>query len=124
MGAGSEVVEMTEVPLLELRQRILDANDVANLPQERLHPGVTYAVLWREAGNLAGLMWVRPGAVVPPHVHERATHHVWLVDGRARVDDRTLGFGSYWHVPPGVSHHVEGLAPYGCQLFYLYLRTE
>ncbi len=114
---------MSEVPLLSLRQQILAPQEIAELPLEELHPGVTYTVLWRETGNLAGLMWVTAGAVVPEHVHERASHHVWLVDGRARVDDRTLGWGSYWHVPPGVPHTVEGLAPIGCQMFYLYLRA-
>ena len=115
---------MTEVPLLGQHQRILDSNDIADLPRERLHPGVTYSVLWREAGNLAGLMWLRPGSRVPEHVHEHAHHHVWLVDGRARVDGRLLSWGAYWHVPAGAPHSVEGLAPYGSQLFYLYLRER
>jgi hypothetical protein len=118
----TEVVDMTEVPLLERSQHILDPAAIATLPREPLHPGVTYAVLWREAGSLAGLMWLQPSAVVPQHVHDQARHHVWLTGGRARVDGEVLDWGSYWHVPPGVPHAIEGLAPFGCQLFYLYLR--
>jgi quercetin dioxygenase-like cupin family protein len=113
---------MTDIPLLTVGQHIMTADAATALPREQLHPGVTYSVLWRDAGSLAGLMWVAAGGTVPQHVHERATHHAWLIDGRARIDDRVLESGSYWHVPAGVPHAVEGLAPSGCELFYLYLR--
>ena len=113
---------MAELPLLGLHEHVRDDEEIARLPRERLHPGVTYKVLWREAGSLAGVMWVAAGAVVPEHVHDSASHHVWVVDGRARTGDRELGRGSYWHVPAGIPHAVEGLEAFGCELFYLYLR--
>ena len=112
---------MANVPILSGTQVILDSEEVAQRTREELHPGVTYAVLWREHGSVAGLMWVEAGAAVPEHRHERAAHHVWLVNGRALVDGRMLEQGSYWHVPPDTPHSVQGLAPYGCTLFYLYL---
>lgn len=110
-----------ETPTVEPRELMLDAEQVRTRPRRELHPGVTFAILWRQDHDAAGVMWVDAGAEVPEHVHGNASHHVWIIEGRARVDQRTLGPGSYLHVPPGVPHGMEGLSPGGFSMFYLYL---
>jgi quercetin dioxygenase-like cupin family protein len=106
----------------ERQQLILGADSIHAKRREPMHPGVTYALLWREGRDSAGMMWLEPGAVVPEHTHDVAEHHVWLVDGHARVAGHTLGPGAYWHVPAGVAHEVRCPSTHGCTLFYLYLR--
>jgi quercetin dioxygenase-like cupin family protein len=113
---------MTTRERVEERQLIIDAETVRSLPRDQMDPGVTYTLLWQRHGSSAGLLRLEAGAAVPEHHHSYAEHHVWLVDGRARVDGRMLEPGAYWHVPPGVSHSVSAPAGTGCTLFYLYLR--
>ncbi|HEY8546654.1 MAG TPA: cupin domain-containing protein, partial [Acidimicrobiales bacterium] len=72
--------------------------------------------------SVAGLMRLDPGASVEPHVHRRSHHHVWVVEGSAVVQGRTLAAGSYAHIPAGVRHGTTSLEPDGCTLFYLYVR--
>jgi quercetin dioxygenase-like cupin family protein len=106
----------------ERTQRIVGPDEIHGRPRDPMHPGVTYTLLWREEGSSAGIMWLEPGARVPEHTHAAAEHHVWLVEGHARVDGHTLGAGAYWHVPAGVAHEVASPSTHGCTLFYLYLR--
>jgi quercetin dioxygenase-like cupin family protein len=113
---------MTTRERVEEQQLIVDAETVRALPSDPMDPGVTYTLLWQRHGSSAGLLRLEGGAAVPEHHHSYAEHHVWLVDGRASVDGRTLGPGAYWHVPAGVSHTVSSPAGAGCTLFYLYLR--
>lgn len=113
---------MSEASLLLPQQLTIDPADIAARHRLALHPGVEHAVLWRDGRDVAGVMWLRGGAEVPPHRHNRAEHHVWILAGRARVEGRDLGPGGYWHVPPGVEHRITGVAPTGCTLAYLYVR--
>jgi mannose-6-phosphate isomerase-like protein (cupin superfamily) len=113
---------MTAPAGLEARQLILDAALIRRQPRQVLHPGVSYALLWRRGGNSAGILWVDAGAEVPVHTHAAAEHHIWLAKGRAMVDGQLLRAGAYWHVPPGVPHGVASADEAGCELFYLYLR--
>jgi hypothetical protein len=103
------------------RMLLLDFEDLRGRPREPLAPGVDHEVLWRRGIDRAGLMWVRGGAVVPEHQHDEAEHHIWLLEGSARVAGRTLQHPAYVHVPAGVTHRVEGIAPDGCTVMYLYL---
>lgn len=114
---------MTESPTLGRQQLFLDPGEIAAEPRQMLQPGVDYTMLWREGRSAAGLMFIEPGATMPEHTHEAATHHIWVVEGAAHVAGRTLPAGSYWHVPVGVPHAVEAARPDGCTLFYLYLRA-
>lgn len=112
---------ISEMPTIEPRALLLDPEQIRARPRRDLHPGVQYAILWRDGSDAAGVMWVEAGARVPGHVHEAASHHIWILEGRARVEQRTLGPGSYLHVPAGVHHELDGLAPGGFSMFYLYL---
>jgi mannose-6-phosphate isomerase-like protein (cupin superfamily) len=112
---------ISDVPSVEPRQLLLDPEQIRTRPRRDLHPGVRYAILWRDGRDAAGVMWVEAGASVPEHTHDDASHHVWIIEGRARADQRTLGPGSYLHVPAGAPHQLDGLAPGGFSMFYLYL---
>jgi anti-sigma factor ChrR (cupin superfamily) len=113
---------MTTSPAPSREQLVLDPDDIDQLPREAMHPGVAYTILWRRAHSAAGVLWIEPGACVPEHTHAAAEHHVWLTEGSAEVDGRTVGPGAYWHVPAGVQHGVVAAASGGAKLFYLYLR--
>jgi quercetin dioxygenase-like cupin family protein len=112
---------MSESPMVEPQELILDPGAIADKPRETVHPGVTSTILWQRGKDVAGLLRFEPGAVMPEHRHDEAEHHVWLVDGRLRVDGHTVTAGAYWHVPAGVPHKLEGAGPEPCTIFYLYL---
>jgi mannose-6-phosphate isomerase-like protein (cupin superfamily) len=114
----------SDVPLVGPRPLILDPNEVRGRTRRPLHPGVEFAILWREGEDAAGLMWVEAGAEVPEHTHDNASHHIWIIEGRARVEERTLGPGSYLHIPAGTPHELHGLAPGGFSMFYMYLGAQ
>jgi hypothetical protein len=103
------------------RMLLLGPEDLLGRAREPLGPGVDHEVLWRRGIDRAGLMWIEGGAVLPEHQHDEAEHHIWLLEGRARVGGRTLVHPAYCHVPAGVAHEVEGVAPDGCTVLYLYL---
>lgn len=113
---------MSDTAVQLSRQVVIDAGDISRRERVVLHPGVTHTVLWRDGHDTAGRMWIEPDAEVPAHTHRRSEHHVWVVSGRARIGDRELGPGGYWHVPPGVEHHLEACSAQGCTLSYLFVR--
>jgi quercetin dioxygenase-like cupin family protein len=104
---------------------VLDPREMAALPWRPFAgiTGVRDRVLGQDpAGkSLAGLLHLDPGASVLPHIHLRATHHLWVVSGSCTIDGRTLDAGSYGFVPAGRSHGIEQVGRAGCLLFYLYL---
>jgi hypothetical protein len=99
----------------------LGLRDLRARPREALAPGVEHEVLWRRGIDRAGLMWIQGGALIPEHEHEEAEHHIWLLEGSARVGGRAVDHPAYCHVPAGVPHEIEGVAPRGCTVMYLYL---
>jgi uncharacterized RmlC-like cupin family protein len=98
-----------------------DAEELLGRARELVHEGVDHEVVWTRGADRAGLLWFRGDAVFPEHRHPEAEHHVWLLEGRARVGDRLLHHPAYWHVPAGVPHDIQAVAPEGCTLLYLYL---
>jgi quercetin dioxygenase-like cupin family protein len=113
------VTAHTTVPIHEV---ILDADQVAALPEEAVKPGhhdVRQSLLWRSGAAYAGLMTLDPGARLPAHSHHVMAHHVWVVRGEAHVLHQRLGAGSYWYIPPGIDHGLSAGTD-GCSLFYLY----
>ena len=62
-----------------------------------------------------------PGTSVPPHLHPRATHHLWVVSGSCTIDGQTLDAGSYVFVPACRMHGIPQVGRAGCVLFNLYL---
>jgi hypothetical protein len=103
---------------------VLDPWAVASLPWRPFAgiAGVRDRVLWRDpAGkSVAGLLHLDPDASLLPHIHLRATHHLWVVSGSCAIDGRTLNAGSYGFVPAGRSHGIEQVGRAGCLLFYVY----
>lgn len=51
-------------------------------------------------------MRIRAGGRVEQHIHRRAHHHVWVVDGTVHLLGAALGPGSYAHIPAGVAHEL------------------
>ena len=100
--------------------RTVDASVIAELPRRNLSPGVTYAQLWAQGRSFAGVFHLEPGAVIPEHTHQYHCHHVWTLEGRITIGDRTLTAGSYAYVAPGQSHDLVA-GPEGATAFYLYL---
>jgi mannose-6-phosphate isomerase-like protein (cupin superfamily) len=106
-------------------QKLLDSREVAALAWRPLagRAGLYDRVLWQDpAGKShAGLLHMDPGTSVPPHLHPRATHHLWVVSGSCTIDGRTLDGGSYVFVPACRMHGIPQVGRAGCVLFYLYL---
>ena len=104
---------------------VLDPEEVAALPWRPFAgmSGLRDRVLWRDpvGKSLAGLLHLDPDARVLPHIHPRATHHLWVVSGSCTIDGQMLDAGSYGFVPAGRSHGIEQVGRAGCLLFYLYL---
>jgi quercetin dioxygenase-like cupin family protein len=104
---------------------VLDADAVGRLPWAAMH-GVDLAVtrvLWAESGSLAGVMRLDAGAGLAPHAHQEGHHHMWVLDGSARIGGRRVSAGSYVHVPAGVRHGVEDVGAGGFTMFYVYQRA-
>ena len=103
---------------------LLGPREVAALPWRPFAgiSGLRDRLLWQDpAGkSLAGLLHLDPGASVLPHIHLRATHHLWVVSGSCTIDGRMLDAGSYGFVPAGRSHGIEEVGRAGCLLFYVY----
>jgi len=104
---------------------VLGPGEVAALPWRPLAgiAGVPDRVLWQDpAGkSLAGLRHLDPDGRVLPHLHLRASHHLWVASGSCTIDGRRLDAGSYGFVPAGRSHGIEQVGRAGCLLFYMYL---
>jgi mannose-6-phosphate isomerase-like protein (cupin superfamily) len=107
----------------ELFPILLDRDAISRLPDKRL-PGMESTpskLLWRSGDSVAGLMYVEPGTRVTLHRHRYANHHAWVVEGTCTMLGRTLGPGSYAHIPPGVDHDVVAAGPDGATIFYLFV---
>ena len=103
---------------------VLDAEGIGRLPAKRL-PGMESApskLLWRSGDSVAGVMVVEPGSALSVHRHSEAHHHVWVVDGACTIRGRTMGPGSYAHIPAGVEHEVLA-GPDGVRIFYLFIES-
>jgi quercetin dioxygenase-like cupin family protein len=102
---------------------ILSAEAVAALPSEPLGtlPGVTHRVLWRAATSMAGVMTIDTGHHLGSHTHRENQHHVWVLEGTARILGSDLGPGSYVHIPSGVEHDIDATSTEGVTVLYLYL---
>jgi hypothetical protein len=104
---------------------LLDPREVATLPWRPFAgpSGLRNRVLWRDpAGrSCAGLLHLDPGARMLPHLHLRATHHLWIVSGSCTINGRVLTEGSYGFLPACRTHAIEQVGRAGCLLFYLYL---
>lgn len=83
--------------------------------------GVTHRVLWRNGHSMAGVLSVEAGHRLGRHAHRLNSHHMWVLEGHARVLDTEVGPGHYVHIPSGVDHDIDATASEGCTVYYLYL---
>lgn len=105
---------------------VADPAAIARLPWEPLRGfgRVTHRLLWRSGCSQCGIMRIPPDAEVSPHVHQRAHHHVWVLDGSAVLLGVRVVPGTYVHIPATVEHGFTDPGPKGCTVLYLYLRDE
>lgn len=84
----------------------LDAQAIDELQWDNVAhcTGVDQKVLWWLGDFVQALLRYAPGSVTPGVPHLAAHHHIWIVSGTATIAGRSLGAGSYLHVPPGVAH--------------------
>lgn len=102
---------------------VLSAEAISDLPLVPLGhlEGVRHRVLWSDETSMAGVMEVEAGHHLGEHSHRRHHHHVWILEGGARVLGEDLVAGSYVHIPHGVAHDIDATASEGCTFLYLYL---
>ncbi|MGH9085188.1 MAG: cupin domain-containing protein [Acidimicrobiales bacterium] len=113
-------------PVTSSKPTVLTPEAIGAIPTSPLgaHGGVTHRVLWRNDTSMAGVLTVEAGHRLGSHAHRVNHHHIWVLEGRARVLGSELGPGSYVHIPSGVEHDIESSTSEGCTVFYLYLRPS
>ncbi len=101
---------------------VLPAGAIEALPVEPLGKlrGVTHRVLWQDGTSMAGVLAIGPGHRLGRHTHRANRHHIWVLEGRARILGSELGAGSYVHIPCGIEHDIDATATEGCTVFYVY----
>ncbi len=109
-------------PATQGKIRVLDATAVEALEWRPLRgqPDAKHKVLWQSGQMVVGLLRLDPGAGEPGHAHPDADHHVWVVQGTARIGGHLLASGSYVYVPAGTDHEISEAGPEGCTLFYTF----
>ncbi|MGH3715853.1 MAG: cupin domain-containing protein [Micromonosporaceae bacterium] len=102
---------------------VRDPAEIERTPWEPLRglSGVEHKVLWRSGEMIAGLVRVAAGAEEPGHVHTDADHHVYVLQGSARIAGQPVAAGGFAYVPAGVPHSTDDVGPEGCTFFYTYL---
>jgi quercetin dioxygenase-like cupin family protein len=100
----------------------VDATEVEKKPWEPLRglAGVNHKVVWRSQEMIVGLVRIDPGAEEPGHAHADAQHHVYVLQGSARVGGTLVGTGGFVFVPAGVEHAITDVGADGCTLFYTF----
>lgn len=101
-----------------LERADIDAQDW--LPLRGL-AGVGNKVLWRSGQLTVGIIRLEPGAEEPGHVHPDADHHIYVLDGSARIAGQDVRPGGFVFVPAGVRHATTDVGPDGCTFYYTYL---
>ena len=103
---------------------VLEPDAVAEIVGEPLGslPGVTNAVLNDDGTSITGILTVEKGHRLGRHQHRHHVHHMWVLDGEARIAERLLGPRSYVHIPVGVEHDIDATATDGVTVYYSYVR--
>jgi uncharacterized RmlC-like cupin family protein len=83
--------------------------------------GVNHKVLWRSGQMIVGIVRMEPGAQEPGHAHHDAHHHMYVLQGSARIGGQIVEAGGFAFVPAGVTHATTDVGAEGCTLFYTYL---
>jgi quercetin dioxygenase-like cupin family protein len=119
---GHETTERETIPRERDKAIVLTEEEIDHLPTTALRgigSGVSHRVLWEQDNAVAGVMRLRPHGQVDPHVHRRAYHDIWMIDGECEILGRRVTAGSYVHVPAGVEHGIIA-SGVGCTLLYVY----
>lgn len=97
--------------------------DIDGRPWEPLRgiAGVEHKVLWRSGQMIVGLVRLAPGAEEPGHRHHDADHHMYVLEGAARIAGQFVSSGGFCYVPAGVPHSTTDVGPDGCTFFYTYV---
>ena len=106
---------------------VLDGGAISALPWRVFHAigvGVEHKVLWESGDSMAGVMRIAAGGQVDEHVHRLAHHHLWVTEGTVQLLGRSLGPGSYAHVPAGVAHRLVNGGDGPATFLYLYLQPQ
>jgi quercetin dioxygenase-like cupin family protein len=104
--------------------------DGATVEQQAWQPlapvgrGVSHKVLWQSGDSIAGVMRLEVDGRVDEHVHRRAHHHLWVLEGMIEVLGQRLGPGSYVHIPAGVTHGMVNQGTGPAVFHYLYLQPQ
>jgi quercetin dioxygenase-like cupin family protein len=103
---------------------VLTPEEIAALPASRLGSieGVSHRILWRDERSTAGVLTIDAGHRLGQHAHRENHHHMWVLEGRATILGKSLGAGSYVHIPRGVDHDIDATSTEGCTVFYLYVQ--
>jgi quercetin dioxygenase-like cupin family protein len=97
--------------------------------------GVVFKVEGRETGGAFSIVEhpVKPGALVPPHVHAREDEYSFVLEGEigARIGDRELSGGpgayilkprgvphTFWNAGPAPARLLEIISPAGFERFF------
>lgn len=88
--------------------------------------GVQGKFLWgkRRDGGYAALLRLDPFTRIPPHNHQTAGHHMWVVQGSCRINQRILSTGDYCFIPSSTDHGVKQAGADGCTFFFVYLLAD
>jgi len=102
--------------------RVADKRSIDDQPWEPLRGlvGVNHKVLWRSGEMIVGIVRVESGAEEPGHAHHDADHHVYVLQGSARIGGHTVEAGGFVFVPAGVRHAITDVGAEGCTLYYTY----
>jgi uncharacterized RmlC-like cupin family protein len=102
---------------------VVDQTSIDGTPWQPLRglSGVNHKVLWRMGEMIVGIVRLEAGAQEPGHAHHNADHHVYVLDGSARIGGQPVAGGAFAVVPAGVSHATTDVGPEGCTLLYTYV---
>lgn len=103
---------------------VLAAANIAALEEQSLGDltGVGRRIFFRDDTSEAGILRLAGGHRLGSHTHRENQHHMWVLDGEAKIAGSQLGAGSYVHVPAGVEHDIDATDTDGCSVFYIYGR--
>lgn len=119
-------MSQTWVPSPTGAVRVLDKRSIESQPWQPLRglTGIQHKVFWRSENMVAGIIRLEPGAEEPGHAHHDAAHHVYVLQGSARIGGQTVEAGAFAFVPAGVTHATTAVGAEGCTMFYTYARAD
>lgn len=102
---------------------VVSPDQIAALPTTQLGTtsGVENTVLWTDGTSTTGLLSVAAGTRLGRHSHRTHHHHMWVLDGEAVIAERSVGPGTYIHIPPQLEHDIDASETNGVTVYYSYV---